>query len=45
MRNKTSPTRVNKKKSVEVDSAATTSVQGKLTYFMDFPWLLVKAAP
>jgi hypothetical protein len=43
MKNKTFPTRVNKKK-VDVDNAATTGVQGKLTYFMYFPWLLVKAA-
>jgi len=45
MRDKTFPARVNKKKIVDVESAATTGVQGNLTYFMYFAWLLVKEEP
>jgi hypothetical protein len=43
IRNKSFLSRVNKKQNFEIDSAATTGGQGKLTYLVYFAWTLLGA--
>ena len=44
VRKKRFQSRVNKKQNVDIDNAASTGGQGKLTYFMYFSWSPVQAA-